>query len=691
MASDEAAQTTDPDYPRWLAGQQRSLEAALRDGARAEAAWSWARLLAFILMAVIWYPFRNLPVLAVVAVAVALALFVATIMLHRRVWLRREFFRSQLTIAKESAERVGGQVTIVRGGGRPMDVAFAGGAPPPILSPGRIWPLTEQERDDLDFYASPVGLFGLLNRASTRIGAARLRDDLENLRLEPARILARQQSVRWLATNHAQRHRLLAALEGVRRLDDSLAGFAEGVAKAEPILSTPLAWIVRIWTVAVIALTIFAIDRITVGDASWAIVAVLALLINSALRFPLRARLGRWQQQWELAVTFAEGYLAVAQHACADLPGRHVAQPPPAVNPPHRDATDSQTTSSVPGLDDPSNDEKHDAANAGPAARIEDEPLELATLREAFAQVARAPALPAALRWMHWSAAGGLIQIVLNTFALYHVHVLERVHRHVVPHRAALRAGIAAIAELESLLSLASFAAEQPGTTWPQPIGGVDLSINAGTHPLLPPGRAVPNDLSLDGAHNLWLITGSNMSGKSTFLRTAGVNSVLAQAGSAVCATHMRFSPVRLMTDLRIRDNLGKSESYFLAEVRQVRRMILPPEDDAPVLGLVDEPFRGTNHQEQRAATLAIIEHVARSRGMFLIATHDRTVAATIDGAAGSFHFQEELGEKELVFDYRLRPGAAQTRNALRVLEREGYPADLVARAHRWAEDGGGE
>ncbi|MDB5353843.1 MAG: hypothetical protein JWN24_296 [Phycisphaerales bacterium] len=651
MAPDEAARTQ--DYPRWLADRRAVIDAELRDGARAEAAWSWARLLAFVLAAVVWYPLRGLPTLALVGVVAALALFAATVVLHERVWLRREFLRSQLTIVKESAERVGGQVTVVRRGGRPMNITLEGGTPPPLLSAGKTWPLTEQERDDLDLYASPVGLFGLLNRASTNIGAARLRDDLENPRLEPDHILNRQAAVRWPSERHPERLRLLAALEGVRRLDDSLAGFAEAVAKARPILPAPLAWVARAWSIAVIVLTAIAIDRVVTGDRIWATAPVLLMLLNLAMLAPFWTRLRHWQQRWEQAASFAEGYLAIARQACADLPSLEVA---------HLDQTIT--------------------AEGGCAT-----PKELAMLRDAFASVVRAPALPAALRWMHWAAGGGLIQIVLNAFALYHVHVLERLHRHVVPHREALRAGIAALSELESILSFACFAAEQPGATWPQPVGGIELSIIAGTHPLLPPARAVPNDLSLDGAHNLWLITGSNMSGKSTFLRTAGVNALLAQAGSAVCAKQMRFSPARLMTDLRIRDNLGKSESYFLAEVRQVRRMILPPADDAPVLGLIDEPFRGTNHQEQRAATLAIIEHVARSRGMFLIATHDRTVAATLDGTAGSFHFQEELGEKELIFDYRLRPGPAETRNALRVLEREGYPAELVARAHQWAGD----
>ncbi|MDB5171409.1 MAG: hypothetical protein JWN51_182, partial [Phycisphaerales bacterium] len=288
MPPDEAARTQN-DYSRWLADRRAGIDAELHDGARAEAAWSWARLLAFALAAVIWYPFKAIPTLAGVAVVAAIALFAATIAMHRRVWLRREFLRSQLTVAKESAERAGGQVTVVRRGARPMDITLEGGTPPPLLPAGKTWPLTEQERDDLDLYASPVGLFGLLNRASTHVGAAHLRDDLENPRLEPDRILARQAAVRWLGVHHAERMRLLAALEGVRRLDDSLAGFAEAVAKARLILPTPLAWLARVWSVVGIALTALAIGRVAAGDRVWAIVPVLIMFLNIGLLSPFWA------------------------------------------------------------------------------------------------------------------------------------------------------------------------------------------------------------------------------------------------------------------------------------------------------------------------------------------------------------------------------------------------------------------
>lgn len=634
MTNDESA-ATGQEYPQWLATHRADLARALQAGARVEAAWSWGRLLLFLLAAIVWYPLRRFPEAAVLAVACSAALFVLAVVVHGRIAQRRGVLRARLIVADESARRAGGRQDLIRWNTRPADVSIADAPIAALLPTGPVWRLTEQERDDLDVYSAPVGIFGLLNRASTKIGAVRLRDDLENVRLSPSRILARQAAVKWLSEHHAARLQLLAALQMLRHSDDSLAAFAQAVHKAEPVMNAPLAWLARAWSLAALALVVFGFIQAAQGDIRWALPAVLAILLNIAVLAPFWTRLRQWLTRWELASDFADGYLAVARQASDDL---------------------------------------FEASDA-----------DLREIHAALASSASADALPAASRWIHWSAGGGMMQIALNAVALYHVHMWERIHAYVAPARERLSRGIAAIAEMESVLSFACFAAEQPGVCWPMVEPNSPLAITQGTHPLITPEHSVPNDLLIAGERNLWLITGSNMSGKSTFLRMIGVNVLLAQAGCATCARAMRLSPMRLMTDLRIRDSIGRGESYFLAEVRQVRRMILPPPDAAPVLGLIDEPFRGTNHQEQQAATLAIIEHLSHVPGLFLIATHDRNVATNLNGAAENFHFQEELGEKELVFDYRLRAGPAVSRNALRVLEKEGYPAELVARANEWA------
>jgi DNA mismatch repair ATPase MutS len=211
------------------------------------------------------------------------------------------------------------------------------------------------------------------------------------------------------------------------------------------------------------------------------------------------------------------------------------------------------------------------------------------------------------------------------------------------------------------------------------------LTIKEGRHPLILEQDVTANSISLTPDKRTWVITGPNAAGKSTFLRMVGVNVLLAQTGAAVAAAQMTWSPVRLITDVRIRDDLAKNESYFLSEVRRLRRLVLNGEKDTPILGLIDEPFRGTNSQERTAAGLALLEHLTASPNLFLIATHEELlarVAAEITSAA-NYHFQEHLHENGITFDYQLRPGAATTKTALRILEREGYPNSLLERARR--------
>jgi DNA mismatch repair ATPase MutS len=162
-----------------------------------------------------------------------------------------------------------------------------------------------------------------------------------------------------------------------------------------------------------------------------------------------------------------------------------------------------------------------------------------------------------------------------------------------------------------------------------------------------------------------------------------GVSSLLAQIGAAVPAREMTGSPVRLRTDVRIRDDLARHESYFLSEARRLHRMVRDTETSSPMLGLIDEPFRGTNSQERTAAGIALLEHLTASSHFFIVATHEETLAATGAAAAEAenHHFQEHLTDGGIAFDYLLRPGPAETKTALRILEREGYPRAFLERA----------
>jgi DNA mismatch repair ATPase MutS len=245
--------------------------------------------------------------------------------------------------------------------------------------------------------------------------------------------------------------------------------------------------------------------------------------------------------------------------------------------------------------------------------------------------------------------------------------------------------GLAAMAEFEALASLACFSAGQPVRCYPQVVGNTELTITGGFHPLIPGAQAQANHVHLTDTERMWVVTGPNAAGKSTYLRMVGVNILLAHLGAAVPARQMTFSPLRLLTDVRIRDDLARHESYFLSEVRRLRRMVADVRTDPPLLGLIDEPFRGTNSSERTAAGVALVEHLLVSDHLFLLATHEETLAqtASASSAAENYHFQEHLAAHGIVFDYRLRPGPAGTKTAIRILEQEGYPPTLLNRARK--------
>jgi len=329
-----------------------------------------------------------------------------------------------------------------------------------------------------------------------------------------------------------------------------------------------------------------------------------------------------------------------------------------------------------------------------PAARRETEESDdaLRTLRDAFAKTASTSVLSAIHGLVVWSQSAGMMHAVCNVVFFYDLHVADALMRRVCPNRGDLLRGLAALAELDALCGLACFAWEQPVSTYPEPATEHLLDIRGGRHPLISPDEVVPNDILLSQQTHVWIVTGSNMAGKSTLLRMAGASALLAQMGTAVTAEAMRFSPARLVSDLSVHDNLAKHESYFLAEVRHLKRMVAPPDGAHPILGLIDEPFRGTNSQEQVAAALAVTEHLIRSPGLFIVATHEHRLTELGDDASESaparnHHFRENLEAGGMIFDYKLHPGPAQTRNALRVLEKEEYPATILAAARKWLND----
>jgi hypothetical protein len=299
------------------------------------------------------------------------------------------------------------------------------------------------------------------------------------------------------------------------------------------------------------------------------------------------------------------------------------------------------------------------------------------------------------LRCLHLHETGffyGLVQFV----TLWDLHWLLALETAVkgTPERWERLAG--ALADLEAHTALAVFAAEQPAVVFPQILDSEPpgLVLEAGEHPLLDVARSVPNDLRLGGEARLAIVTGSNMAGKSTFLRMVALNVHLAQMGLPVRARAMHLTPLALHANINVRDSLADGKSYFFVEVERVRDILAAAAGDpVPVLGVFDELFRGTNSRERLAASREIARTLAASGDLFLLATHDQELArlVTDEAVPGIFllHFRDEIDAGAMVFPYRVRPGVASTHNALRLLEIAGYPAELVERARQHAEGAG--
>jgi DNA mismatch repair ATPase MutS len=234
------------------------------------------------------------------------------------------------------------------------------------------------------------------------------------------------------------------------------------------------------------------------------------------------------------------------------------------------------------------------------------------------------------------------------------------------------------LAEVEAASALATFAYLHPSYIWPTPTSDVAVTSRDLGHPLIPERTRVANDLRLTGCGSIQLITGSNMSGKSTFLRTVGINLCLAQAGAPVCADRFEWTWSRPACCIRIDDSLDAGLSFFYAEVKRLKTILEATKDRQapPVLFLIDEIFKGTNNRERLIGSRAYIKALSTGNGLGLVSTHDLELTDLEEDIPSltNAHFQETVSDGALSFDYKLRPGPCPTTNALRIMELEGLP-----------------
>ncbi|HEX4448161.1 MAG TPA: DNA mismatch repair protein MutS, partial [Polyangiaceae bacterium] len=236
-----------------------------------------------------------------------------------------------------------------------------------------------------------------------------------------------------------------------------------------------------------------------------------------------------------------------------------------------------------------------------------------------------------------------------------------------------LRVWLETLAEAEAIASLGAFAFEHPEFAWPELSPEPMLQATSLGHPLIPADRRVSNDVRLPSAGRALVITGSNMSGKSTLLRAMGTNVVLARAGAPVCARSLRVGPLRPATSMRIADSLEQGVSHFYAELRRLKRVIdwAHEAGAAPVLFLLDEILHGTNSRERIIGACAVVRELVSLGALGAVSTHDLGITALereLPERVENAHFEEQVQGDEMTFDYVLRPGIVQSSNALRLM-----------------------
>jgi hypothetical protein len=315
---------------------------------------------------------------------------------------------------------------------------------------------------------------------------------------------------------------------------------------------------------------------------------------------------------------------------------------------------------------------------AGLTARLEREPAETALSKRLLAQLSsRGIRASDAI-----SRLGTVVQFVesrrnfliaiLDLPLLYSVHAALAAERWRRRHGHAVRVWLQAIGDLEAVISLSSYSYEHPADPFPELVEGeASFDATAIGHPLLPNATCVRNDVAIAGETRVLLISGSNMSGKSTLLRTVGINTVLAMAGAPVRAQKLRLSPLQVGANIRINDSLHEGSSRFYAEITRLRHLNELAARTPPLLFLLDEVLQGTNSRDRFVGAQGVIRALLGRGAIGLVTTHDLALTE-IDVADGgrlrNLHFQDELLDGRMKFDFKLHEGIVTKSNGLELM-----------------------
>jgi DNA mismatch repair ATPase MutS len=237
-------------------------------------------------------------------------------------------------------------------------------------------------------------------------------------------------------------------------------------------------------------------------------------------------------------------------------------------------------------------------------------------------------------------------------------------------HGNAIRAWLDVLGEIEALVSLARYSYEHPEYPFPEFIeGAAAFQADELGHPLIPAAARVCNDVDLSGSTRVLLVSGSNMSGKSTLLRAVGINTVLAMAGAPVCAKRLQLTPLQIGASIRVNDSLHEGSSRFYAEITRLRQLFEPAA--LPLLYLLDELLQGTNSSDRRIGAQGVIRALLERGAIGLVSTHDLalTEIAGLDAhALVNVHFEDEFIDGKLKFDFKLRNGIITKSNGIELM-----------------------
>jgi hypothetical protein len=262
------------------------------------------------------------------------------------------------------------------------------------------------------------------------------------------------------------------------------------------------------------------------------------------------------------------------------------------------------------------------------------------------------------------------VPLMISVQAAVAAEAWRRAHRH------AIGVWLRVVGDTEALGCVATYSYEHPADPFPEWIDGAPaFRAQALAHPLLPRSTAVPNDVVLDDTTRLLLVSGSNMSGKSTLLRAVGLNTVLAMAGAPVRARRLELTPLQVGASIKINDSLREGSSRFYAEIVRLRQIFELSGRNPPLLVLLDELLQGTNSADRRIGAQGIVRALANSGAIGMVTTHDLALAE-IDRQGGvritNVHFQDEIENGRMKFDYTLRPGVVTKSNALELMRAVG-------------------